>query len=169
MRLGPLPAVRRAAAALELAIVTPLFLILLFGLWEIGRAVDVQQVINNAAREGGRQASTAKYTEEEIAGVVLDYLTNAGLPTRDASDNPNVSVTIEVLDTNGNVVALPLRGAAQMTHVRIRVSYPYANVRWAVSSMFIPAEAALAVQADWFVTADVPISVPVTIPSSPLP
>jgi hypothetical protein len=35
--------------------------------------------------------------------------------------------------------------------------------------MFIPADAALTVQADWFVTADVPISVPVTIPSSPLP
>ncbi len=49
---------RRGVAAVELALLLPLILLLLMGLWEIGRAIDVQQLMSNAAREGGRQAST---------------------------------------------------------------------------------------------------------------
>ncbi len=48
---------RRGAAAVEFAIVAPVFFLLVFGMIEYGRMVMVQQVITNASREedaGGR-------------------------------------------------------------------------------------------------------------------
>jgi len=43
-------------ALVEFAIVAPLFFVLMFGLFEFGRAVYYIQVVNNAAREGTRYA-----------------------------------------------------------------------------------------------------------------
>ena len=41
---------RRGAAAVELAVVMPFMLGLLIGVWEIGRFIQRQQMMNNAAR-----------------------------------------------------------------------------------------------------------------------
>jgi Flp pilus assembly protein TadG len=84
---------RHGAAAVELAILLPTVLVpLLFGIWEVGRLVQIQQIVANAAREGGRQASTGKYTEFDIRDDIKDYLTNAGL------DTTNVQITVTVTD-----------------------------------------------------------------------
>lgn len=50
---------RPGTAAVEFAVVLPLLFILLFGLWEVGRIVEVQQVAWNAAREGARRVHGA--------------------------------------------------------------------------------------------------------------
>ena len=42
--------------AVEAAVVLPLLLILMLGVWEVGRMIQVQQVLVNAAREGARLA-----------------------------------------------------------------------------------------------------------------
>ena len=42
----------RGVAAVEFALVAPLFLLFLFGMIEFGRMVMVQQVLTNASREG---------------------------------------------------------------------------------------------------------------------
>ena len=48
---------RTGTAAVELAVCLPFLLVLILGIWEVGRMVMVQQLIANAAREGGRQAA----------------------------------------------------------------------------------------------------------------
>lgn len=45
---------RRGVAAVEAAVLLPLALMLMLGTWEVGRMVEVGQILNNAAREGGR-------------------------------------------------------------------------------------------------------------------
>jgi Flp pilus assembly protein TadG len=86
---------RQGAAAVELAILLPLVLVpLLFGIWEVGRLVQIQQIVANAAREGGRQASTGKYTETDIRDDIKAYLTNAGLVTT------GVQITVTVTDVS---------------------------------------------------------------------
>ena len=45
---------RRAAAAVEMAVVTPLLLAVLFGIIEFGWLFTVQHTLVNAAREGAR-------------------------------------------------------------------------------------------------------------------
>jgi Flp pilus assembly protein TadG len=52
---------RRGVAAVETAVVLNFFLVpLLIGIWEMGRLVQVQQIVANSAREGARLAAQAK-------------------------------------------------------------------------------------------------------------
>src|SRR6186713_1829831 len=68
---------RRGAAAVEFAIVLPVFVILVFGMIEYGRMVMVQQVITNASREGARSAVLDGATTTSVQSAVTTYLTNA--------------------------------------------------------------------------------------------
>ena len=76
---------RRGVAAVEAAVLLPLALMLMLGTWEVGRMVEVSQILNNAAREGGRSASTGQYTNSQVQQTVLNYLMNAGLPSASAT------------------------------------------------------------------------------------
>jgi len=70
---------RRGAAAVEFAIVAPVFLVLVFGLIEFGRLVMVQQVITNAAREGARSGILDGATTSNVQTVVNNYLATAAI------------------------------------------------------------------------------------------
>ena len=48
---------RRGSAAVEAAVVMPVIVTMLLGMLEVGRLVEVQEIMNNAAREGARQAA----------------------------------------------------------------------------------------------------------------
>jgi Flp pilus assembly protein TadG len=85
------PGRRPAVAALEAALVLPLLFILLFGVWEVSRMIQVAQAVSNAAREGARQASAGQPASNvgvpagknnyAVQTYVARYLMNAGLPT----------------------------------------------------------------------------------------
>src|SRR5262249_8726464 len=83
---------RRGAAAVELALVLPLIIILLTGIWEVGRMVEVQQILSNAAREGARQASTGQITNADVEQVVVQYLNVAGIPTANINTTGNTGI-----------------------------------------------------------------------------
>jgi Flp pilus assembly protein TadG len=77
---------RRGAVAVEAAVALTLLVILLLGLWEVGRLVHVNQIINNAAREGARLAAGGytngtPVTASMVQQAAKDYMTAAGLPT----------------------------------------------------------------------------------------
>lgn len=69
------------AAAVEFALVLPLLVVMLFGIFEFGRAWNVYQVITDAAREGARRAvvrdDLVKTTV--VKNTIQDRLTAAGL------------------------------------------------------------------------------------------
>lgn len=114
---------RTGVAAVEFAVVLPLLLIFLFGLWEVGRMVHVKQIVQNAAREGARAASTGFNNFGEIETVVLDYLANSGI------DTTGVTVTVEnvTLNVGPNYDATT---STQLNELEIVVSLPFENVRW---------------------------------------
>ena len=68
---------RRGAAAVEFAVCLPLMLLILTGLWEVGRITEVQQVIWNAAREAARDASLGQDNLQTVATNLLTYLQGA--------------------------------------------------------------------------------------------
>ena len=70
---------RRGAAAVEFAIVAPVFLIMIFGLIEFGRLVMVQQVITNASREGARNGILDGATTSNVQSIVGNYLETAAI------------------------------------------------------------------------------------------
>lgn len=110
---------RRGAAAVEFAIVAPLFFMLVFGCIEFGRALMVQQILTNASRVGARQAITLNATEEEVVSSALAYATNTSVS--------GVSVT---------VTPSPAAAAAG-DMVSVTVAVPFSSVSWIPSPWFM--------------------------------
>jgi Flp pilus assembly protein TadG len=80
---------RCGAAAVEFAIVAPVFFLLVIGMIEIGRALMVQQVLINASRVGARQAVTAGATTSAVQNAVKDYATSVAVPSVSVSVTPD--------------------------------------------------------------------------------
>ena len=53
----------RGQAMVEFALVVPLFILVLVGLFDVGRAVYAYNTVNNAAREAGRLAIVDQYVD----------------------------------------------------------------------------------------------------------
>jgi hypothetical protein len=64
-----------------MAVVTPLLLVLLFGIIEYGWVFSVRQALVTAAREGARTAALPGSTDEEIHAKIGDFLSPLGLTT----------------------------------------------------------------------------------------
>ena len=74
---------RRGSATIEMALVAPFVILLVFGSIEFARMMMVKQALTNAAREGCRQATLATSLEsdscsedvrESLAGTIKDHL-----------------------------------------------------------------------------------------------
>ena len=65
---------RGAAAAAEMALVTPLLLILMFGAMELGRYFLDEHVVAKAVRDGARYAARRSFTDYAGCGVSGDVL-----------------------------------------------------------------------------------------------
>jgi Flp pilus assembly protein TadG len=65
---------RRGAAMVEMAIVLPLFLLVIFTIVEFGRAMMVSQLVTNAARIGARQAILEGSTNATVDSTVRTFL-----------------------------------------------------------------------------------------------
>ena len=76
---------RRGDALVEFVLLAPTLLLVLFGVFEVGRIVDAWLIVQNAAREGARAGSVA-YPDSAVAGAAqtaaTSYLSMAGLSTR---------------------------------------------------------------------------------------
>ena len=111
---------RRGAAAVEFALVAPIFFLLVLGMIEVGRALMVQQIITNASREGARRAVLDGATATDVTTFVNTYLNNASLP--------NATITYP----QGNPEA-----AGFGAPVEVRVSIPFSQVSWLPSAMYL--------------------------------
>jgi Flp pilus assembly protein TadG len=76
------------AQLVEFALVLPLFLAMVVGIFDFGQAYNLKQKLNNAAREGARFAieescadctQAAPATTQAIENSIVNYLTNAGV------------------------------------------------------------------------------------------
>ncbi len=81
----------RGAALLETAITIPLILLISVGIFEFGRAYQVQQVLTNAVREGARAAVIEGTSDEQVSKIVTDYMTSGNVPI-DSTNPPTVTV-----------------------------------------------------------------------------
>src|SRR5215475_12276520 len=65
---------RRGTASVEFALCAPVLVWILFGLWEVGRITEVQEVMWNSAREAGRDASLGQEDLKTVANNLAVYL-----------------------------------------------------------------------------------------------
>lgn len=148
---------RNGSAAVELAVCLPFLLLVVFGIWEVGRMVQVQLLVANAAREGGRQAAAGQASSTSVRQYVANYLNMNGLS--------GVDITMVTL-TN---VTAPSRAeptaANQLDQFRVTVTVPYSAIRWS-SVAQITTAAAVTASADWYSMRDLPVTVSTTIPTN---
>lgn len=123
---------RQGAAAVEFALVAPLFFLLVFGMIEFGRMIMVQQVITNASREGARMAvlDSQTPTASDVTSAVSTYLQNAGISGETVTIDPAEPTT-----------------AAYGEPVTVTVQVPFSSVSWLPAPMFINADTNLTASA----------------------
>lgn len=147
---------RRGTAAVEFAVVAPLLVFMLIGLWEVGRIVEIQQLLVNAVREGGRQASTGVKTSDQVKQIVVNYLQQYGMTSVTTSD-----VTVTNLTTAAN----PPDAATQLDQFRVSITISFDSYRWVVLK-HVSNVSTLTASADWYSMEDIPITVSSTIPTT---
>ena len=168
---------RRGVAAVEFAFVVPLLLLLLVGIWELGRIIHVQIIMNNAARDGARLAAqaniintTGAYTQvhfdtgsPNVEQTVQDYLRSAGI-----TNLTGLVIELQFVEpaTGGGptptaIDADPYIGVKNQ-RFRIKVSIPYDNVRWTTLTLINPTT--LTAEAYWQCLVDDPFTVNTTLP-----
>ena len=112
---------QRGAAAVEFAVVAPVFVLLLFGMIEYGRMVMVQQMLTNATREGARRAVLDGSTAAQVRTTVKDYLTSGSISVNDGeiTVNPDPSAA-----SSGDPVTVSLQ-------------IPFSRVSWLPSPFYL--------------------------------
>jgi Flp pilus assembly protein TadG len=113
---------RRGAAAVEFAVVAPLFFLMVFGMLEFGRMVMVQQILTNASREGARKAVLNGSTTTDVNDTVVKTMGDA-------------KITINT----GNVTINPTdpATAAYGDPVTVTVHVPFSQVSWLPAPMLL--------------------------------
>jgi Flp pilus assembly protein TadG len=146
---------RGGIACVEFALILPILLSFVLGVLEVGRFIEVRQILMGAAREGARQASTGMMTDAQVITVVTGYVQSAGLPTN------NLVVTVEDLTNAGTDVSQ----ATTLDNLLIRAQLPYSNVRWSTTSFFVAPTTTIESTAIW--PSGIPYSYPgnVTAPT----
>jgi len=79
---------KRGQSLVELTLILPIFLIIIFGIFDIGRAIFYLSGIHNAAREGARYGAVNPCDSDDIVQRARDYSFGIG-------DAANVTTSIQ--------------------------------------------------------------------------
>jgi Flp pilus assembly protein TadG len=104
----------RGTAMLETALILPIILLVSVGIFEFGRAYQMEQVLTNAAREGARVAVTPNATTSMVQSRVTAYLVSGQVPNPDSA---SIVVTQNV--------PIPIGATATANGTRVTVNYPF--------------------------------------------
>jgi Flp pilus assembly protein TadG len=111
---------RWAAVAVEFALIAPFLTVCLLGMVELGRAIMVRQVLNDAVRQAARRGILPNTSSTSITANANKVLTQNGIP-----NTPTATITILV---NGS--AVDASTAVKGDTISVKVSVPFANVAW---------------------------------------
>lgn len=167
---------RSAVAAVEFAFVLTFVLMpTLIGTWEVGRLVQVQQIVSNSAREGARLASQAVTISSDgvrteihtstgtpnLKRVIYQYLVLNGLYQLAESD-----VTTTFLFTSGtlagNASAEPYQGK-KGDRYDVTVTIPFNKVKWVNLGLVNPTTVSFTVS--WTMLVDDPFTIDQSLPT----
>ena len=121
---------RRGAAAVELAVVSPLLLILFLGLIEVGNLVNVANVVNNASRVGARVAARNEtQATAQVQTAIEEYLGTV-YPQHAATELGDALTVAVTLADDSPIEGGDLQAIAGGTAVKVSVAFQFDAVRW---------------------------------------
>jgi hypothetical protein len=161
--------IRYAAAAVETAVVMPFLVLLMVGTWEMGRLIQLQQIMSQAAREGARLASQATIVSTDgdyvqiaksvgtpnVDSTIREYLHGAGITNQDG-----LQITFEFIEGDPSAIE-PYQGVKNQ-RFRVRVQMPYENLKWTNLSLINPTT--LSGECVWQMLVDDPFTLNPTLP-----
>jgi len=101
----------------EFALILPLFLLLLVGLIEFGRAVGISHTLSEVARSGARLYSLRNVVKEQDVYLAIDKnMKAAGLTNYEVKLDPDPSQSI-----------------AHLSPVAVEISLPFDSANWGAS------------------------------------
>ncbi|WP_375752971.1 TadE/TadG family type IV pilus assembly protein [Vibrio sp. HN007] len=127
----------RGIAIVEFTVVATALLIIMFGIFEVGRFVYSVQMLNEVTRKVARLAAVCHVSDQNSIAIMPEVTST--LPAGFSS----ASIVVEYLDESENVVANPVGNFGDISFVRARVtniSYTFFNVLENLNSdsSFIP-------------------------------
>jgi len=109
---------RSGQAVVEFALVLPVFMLLLFGAIEFGRAYYDLHLLTNAAREGARIGVLPSKVENDVTSAVNTFLQNAGL-------SGTWTTTVAVKDVTGVTRSGGLAAAIEGDRIYVTLNYGF--------------------------------------------
>lgn len=117
---------QRAAASatiIEFAFVAPIFFLIVLGIFEIGRACMVTELLTEAARQAARQSVIEGTSATAVQAAAINYLTSVGINGESAdlyvNDQPIGSTNLSTMPA--------------YTEITVVVSVPVNSVTWTPS------------------------------------
>ena len=111
----------------EVAVCFPVFLIILMGIIEFGRAMSVNQMLNSASRIGCRAAILDGSTNSSVTSTVKTHVTSTI-----GCQQSSVTVTITATSSQTGLPLSDVSAASTSDMIKINVSVPFADVSWSV-------------------------------------
>jgi Flp pilus assembly protein TadG len=163
-------------ASIELALVCLFFIFpLLFGIWEVARLVQVQQIVSNSARDGARlaaQAYTINLTGSptqimassgaiNVRSAVYQYLIASGFSKLTLAD-VDVVFTFTTPTKAGAYPSDPYLGEKGQQFT-VKVTIPWDKVKWVEMGLIKPKSVTFTVT--WQMLMDDPFTVNETLPT----
>lgn len=117
---------RPGVAALEFALVAPFMVFFAVGMIEMGRGLQVKEVLSDAARKGCRTGIKPLSTNTTVTTDINNVLTDNNLTSSDAT------ITIKVNGATADVST-----AKEYDKISVKVSIPVSKIAW-VTPLFLP-------------------------------
>lgn len=132
---------RSAVAAVEMALVVPVLALMMMGMFELSRGVQVRQILTGAARKGCRTGIVQAFGNSDIINDATDVMRDNGFNSSLFNPNPSSgsgavgAINITVTDPYGNSLTDAMNAPSGST-VSVQVVIPTTSVNW-VSYMFL--------------------------------
>lgn len=117
----------RGQAMVEFALVLPLFLLVIFAVLDLGRAIYDYSTITNAAREAARFGIIAPSPTASVQAKVQQFAGPLGIATAD--------ITVSCLTADGTNLCANAQAGDEIT---VAVTYPYTPLVQAITTFTGP-------------------------------
>ncbi len=126
---------QRGAVAVEFGLITPMLLLLVFGIMEFGYMLNRDTIVNNASRDGARVAALGG-SYADIRSAVTTELSGSGI----ATTSPTTVITIDCLKADGTACHATSSNyntlAVSGTTATVNIVYTYSWITPVISSLF---------------------------------
>jgi len=121
---------RAGAAAVELAVASPVLVLILLGTIDLGQFINISEVVSNTSRIAARKAVRYEtHTVDEVRTAAIDHLANnfSTVSRNTLSD----ATTVTVKNAGGTVITgTGIANIPSKQDVVVEVTFNFAALRW---------------------------------------